>query len=79
MDPKDRPSAEELLKDPRFSMKTEEELTNRGSFKLLDKIEAPRKRDFRIIKDRLPRNKFSMDKIGNHSACMSEKDRNVDK
>ncbi len=37
--------------------------TGKGEFKLLEKITVPRKRDFRIIKDRLPKNRFSADKI----------------
>lgn len=76
VDAKERPSAEELLKDCHFEKMQEEEGSMRGSFKLIEKIQAPRKRDFRIIKDRLPRNKFSVDKIIDNSSCFSEKERN---
>ena len=54
----------------------EDEGSMRGSFRLIDKIQAPRKREFRIIKDRLPRNKFSVEKIIDNSSCFSEKERN---
>ena len=48
----------------------------KGSFKLIEKIQVPRKKEFRIIKDRLPRNKFSVDKMIDNSSCFSEKERN---
>lgn len=43
--------------------------------KMLEKIQAPKKREFRIIKDRLPRNRFSSEKSLTNQSCYSEKEK----
>lgn len=42
---------------------------------MLDKILAPKKREFRIIKDRLPRNRFNSEKNLGNQSYLSEKEK----
>lgn len=49
---------------------------SKSEFKLLERIIAPRKKDFRIIKDKLPKNRFSsVDKIMTNSSYMDDRDK----
>jgi hypothetical protein len=47
----------------------------KSEFKLLEKINVPRKRDFRIIKDKLPKNRFSVDKMMTNNSYTEERDK----
>ena len=78
VDPNTRSSAEELLKASSFLQMKESNqiLENKSSFQLFERINVPRKKDFRIIKDRLPKNRFSVDKIMTNSSYMSDKENN---
>lgn len=92
VDPKDRLSANDLLDNEllrrRNSLK--QELANdsvnfnaSGSYskKMIQKINIPKKRDFKMIKDMLPKNRFgqlSVDKITeNRSYCEQKNKENV--
>ena len=88
VDPKDRLSAGALLEHDlmkkRFASMDEntidQSLSGSSSRRLLEKITAPRKREFRIIKDRLPKNRFetsaSTKILDNNSCCeYKEKDK----
>ncbi len=53
----------------------QQNLDNKTEFKLLDRINVPRKRDFRIIKDKLPKHRFSVDKAFSNCSTLSYKDK----
>lgn len=90
VEPKDRLSANELLEcellKNRNSLK--EQLANDSfhlnssgcySSKMISKINLPRRRDFRQIKDQLPKNRFgnhSVDKITENKSVCEEKEKN---
>jgi serine/threonine protein kinase len=86
VDPKDRLSATELLEHDLIKGRetltkemTESISLNNSSFTrkvLLEKIMPPRKKDFRNIRDKLPKNRFensSVDKISENKSCYEEK------
>ena len=63
VNPRERPSADALLEhlevNKHFNTITD---STSSSFKILEKIQAPKKREFRIIKERLPRSRFPLEK-----------------
>jgi hypothetical protein len=46
---------------------------SKGEFRLLDKISVPKKRNFKVIKDRLPKNRFSVGKITSNNSFEVDK------
>jgi NIMA (never in mitosis gene a)-related kinase len=66
---KERPSADDLLNCSEFRKYFEDPVfgaSRCSSVQLIEKIRAPKKREFRIIKERLPKSRFSSEKsLGN--------------